>query len=334
MNYVYRLENIIHNVKSFLVRREARIASIILAVLFVAGGTVGFFVSPPSGFPSGKIVKIEEGETLRATGRLLSDKGLVRSPHFFELISRMSFAKGTVVAGEYLFRDPENVWKIAARLGSGDFAIPRVKATILEGMTISDIAAVLEETIPNFDSGRFALVAQGHEGYLFPDTYEFSERVTPEEAVSKMMENFEKNIAPLRAEISFSGHTQAEIIAMASIIEKEAGTDETRKMVSGILWRRIEENIPLQVDAAFNYVNGKNTFQLSLQDLRVNSPYNTYRYKGLPPTPIANPGLNSIEAALRPTDSPYFFYLSDSAGNMHYAEDFEGHKRNKRKYLN
>ncbi|MCI0542360.1 endolytic transglycosylase MltG [bacterium] len=329
-----QIENFFSHIKVVLIRREVRIASVFLALLFVCGGAVSYFISPPSKFPVGSIVKIEEGETLRSAGNLLRAGGLIRSVYSFELISRMSFAQGKVVAGEYLFNEPENVWKIVARLGKGDFNIPRVKVRIQEGMTISDISIVLKAAIPNFDANRFALVAQGREGYLFPDTYDFSERITPEDAVLAMTKNFEKNIAPLRAEIALFGHTLAEIVAMASIIEKEAGTDETRKMVSGILWRRIEEDIPLQVDAAFNYVNGKNTFQLSLEDLRVDSPYNTYRYKGLPPTPIANPGINSIEAALRPTDSPYFFYLSDKAGNMHYAEDFEGHKKNKRKYLN
>jgi len=121
---------------------------------------------------------------------------------------------------------------------------------------------------------------------------------------------------------------------MASILEGEALTTSDRKLVAGVLWRRLEIGMPLQVDATFSYVNGKTTFELTLDDLKIDSPYNTYKYKGLPPTPINNPGLNSINAALYPTKTKYLYFLSGNDGKMHYARTFEEHKRNRQLYLN
>lgn len=120
---------------------------------------------------------------------------------------------------------------------------------------------------------------------------------------------------------------------MASLLEEEARTTETRKMVSGILWKRLSAGMPLQVDAVFPYIIGKNTFEITLKDLEFDSPYNTYKYKGLPPGPISNPGKDSILAAIYPTKSDYWFYLSDKNGLMHYAITFDEHKINKAKYL-
>jgi len=120
---------------------------------------------------------------------------------------------------------------------------------------------------------------------------------------------------------------------MASILEKEARRSETRKAISGVLWNRIEIGMPLQVDAVFPYINGKNTFQLTYDDLEIDSPYNTYKYPGLPIGPIANPGLSSIQAAITPTESENLFYLSDYDGNTYFSQTFDQHKRYKAQYL-
>jgi len=121
---------------------------------------------------------------------------------------------------------------------------------------------------------------------------------------------------------------------MASIIEAEARTTESRRIISGILWKRISLGMPLQVDSTFVYINGKNTYELTSDDLKIDSPYNTYVYKGLPPTPIGNPGLDAILAALYPKTSKYLYFLSSKSGDMYYATTFEQHKRNKELYLN
>ena len=121
---------------------------------------------------------------------------------------------------------------------------------------------------------------------------------------------------------------------MASLLEKEARTTESRRIIAGILWKRLEIGMLLQVDAVFGYIINKGSLQLTLEDLSIDSPYNTYRYKGLPIGPIANPGLDSLQAATMPILTDYLFYLSDKEGTMHYSETFEEHKRKKRLYLN
>jgi UPF0755 protein len=142
-----------------------------------------------------------------------------------------------------------------------------------------------------------------------------------------------KKTESLNEEISKSKRSLKEIIIMASLIEKEARGEEDRFIISGILWKRIEKGIPLQVDAPFLYILGKESSELTISDLSTNSPFNTYRYKGLPPAPIGNPGLESIKASLRPTTSPYLYYLHDKNGNIYYAKTYDEHKQNIKKYL-
>lgn len=130
-----------------------------------------------------------------------------------------------------------------------------------------------------------------------------------------------------------TGSTSPEIIIMASLLEKEAKTEQDRKIISGILWKRLDVGMPLQVDASLNYINGKTSAEMTQKDLNQDSPYNTYKYKGLPLTPICNPGLDAISVALNPISSPYWYYLSDKNGIIHFAKTFEEHKENKFKYL-
>lgn len=334
MNMKERLNTSFMKIREFVMRTEIPLPAALFMLAFIFGAAAVYAISPPGGFPKGSIVEIRKGMTLHDAAVMLDERSVVRSPYIFETISRISLTRGKIIEGEYFFPEKISVWAVAVRLGKGDFGIPRAKVFFPEGLTVYQAAEILREGLQNFDADRFVLIAAEYEGYLFPDTYHFSERATPEAVLIMMLENFDKQFAPLEGELALSGHSKNEIVAMASIIEKEAWDSDVRRMISGILWKRIEEGIPLQVDAAFNYVNGKNTYQLSYGDLRIDSPYNTYRYRGLPPTAIANPGLDSIEAALRPTPSPYFYYLSDREGNTYYAEDFDGHKANKRKHLN
>jgi len=177
-------------------------------------------------------------------------------------------------------------------------------------------------------------VAEGQEGYLFPDTYFFPPDITPEGVVKIMKENFETKVRPeLRDEILRQGKDFDEVIIMASLIEKEAADIEDAKIISDILWRRLEIGMGLQVDATLTYITGKPSHLLTEEDLAIDSPYNTYKYRGLPLAPIANPGLDAIKAAIFPEESPYLFYLHDKKSEPHYARTFEEHILNKQKYL-
>jgi UPF0755 protein len=180
---------------------------------------------------------------------------------------------------------------------------------------------------------KIKLPGENLEGYLFPDTYYFPLDVSGEEVVRIMHENFEKKIAPYLKEIEKSGKSLKDIIIMASLIEKEVKTKEEKELVSGILWKRLKAGIPLQVDATITYITGKKTTKIPLEDLKIDSPYNTYKYKGLPPAPICNPGLESILAALYPKESDYWYYLSKPDGKTLFFKDYEEFIVAKAKYL-
>ena len=207
-----------------------------------------------------------------------------------------------------------------------------ITITIPEGYTVKQIAKVFENN-NLFLKGEFLSLYETDEGYLFPDTYKFFKNTTPQKVSEKMKNNFDIKVAEFLPEIARQKKSLNDIIIMASIIEKEVHNPEDRKIVSGILWKRIERGIGLQVDASLMYILGKTSAELTQDDLKINSLYNTYKYKGLPAGPISNPGKNAIEAAIFPQTSPYLFYLSDNDGITRYARNFEEHKNNKFKYL-
>jgi UPF0755 protein len=214
-----------------------------------------------------------------------------------------------------------NVPQIVQKIISGDIA--KMKVTIPEGFTVKEIKEKLGIKLPG----------ENLEGYLFPDTYYFPIDVSGEEVVKIMRENFEKKISPYKKGIEKSGKTIQEIVIMASLIEKEVKTKKEKKLVSGILWKRLKNGIPLQVDATITYITGKKTTKIPLEDLQIDSPYNTYKYKGLPPAPICNPGLESILAALYPEESDYWYYLSTPEGKTLFFKTLEEHNLAKAKYL-
>lgn len=203
----------------------------------------------------------------------------------------------------------------------------------MEGLTVIDIAELLEKKFFEFDSGRFIELATSSEGYLFPDTYSFLPNIKEDQVFEELRDAFDKKISSIQEEVDDSEHTLEDIVIMASIIEKEAWKEKDRRLISGVLWNRIDIGMPLQVDATFLYINGKNTYNLTYDDLAIDSPYNTYKYKGLPITPICNPSLSSLKAAVSPDESEYLFYMADRVGNTYYAFNFEGHKQNRRLHL-
>lgn len=288
-----------------------------------------FVISAPPDFPLNKIIVIEKGATLKQIAADFEQKNLVRFPILFDMLIRWTGHETDIKAGKYVFNRPFSVIGLALRLISGDYGVPAVKITLPEGSTIDNINKIFQKI--GFEN--FEIKDRDLEGYLFPDTYFFSAEDTLDNIVVKMKENLKNKTAGLEREIKESGRTFRRILTMASLIEKEAADSKDRKIISGILWKRLDEKMLLQVDATLDYVLGKNTFELTTDDLKIDSPYNTYTRIGLPPTPICNPGLDAINAALFPEESPYWYYLSDKEGNTYYAKTFEEHKLNKAKYL-
>lgn len=243
-------------------------------------------------------------------GQELKREGVVRSQTVFVSLEKIASAERAVKAGDYLFNRPTSVFGVVVRLARGDFGIEQRKVFVREGDTAKDIAAKMRD-FPKFNEQSFFEVAGGQEGRLFPDTYFLFVDITAQELTQKMRSNFDEKIETVSEKIKSSGKSPSDILIMASVIEKEVADPQDRAIVSGILWKRLDKGMLLQVDAAPE----------------------TYRAVGLPAMPICNPGLDTIRAALNPQASPYYFYLTGKDGKTYFAKTFDEHKKNKAKYL-
>ncbi|MFA5778302.1 MAG: endolytic transglycosylase MltG [Candidatus Paceibacterota bacterium] len=270
-----------------------------------------FFFSAPINFPVGSIVRIEKGSSLRSISLALKKQDIIRSRVIFESFVIIFGGELHIQSADYLFEYKLPIWQVAKRIVLGEHNMVPVSVTIPEGFNVNQIGDTFAKELTNFSKAKFLFQAKKLEGYLFPDTYFFLTTDNEKDVIESMSKNFEKKIAPLRPEIISSGKTEKNIIIMASIIEGEAKGDGDRNIISGILWKRISIGMPLQVDVAPE----------------------TYKTKGLPESPIGNPGLDAIKASIHPQNSPYLYYLHDKDGNIYYAKTFGEHSKNIIKYL-
>ena len=285
----------------------------------------------PANFPNGAYIKVESGGSLQKIADDFQDRGVVNSGFLFESLIRLLGSDRSVKAGTYYFSGKQNVFWVAARLIGGDFETTPVKVTVIEGMTDADIAKLLLDKVPEFQPQPF--IAGAREGYMFPDTYYFRPGDDTATILGIFANNFRVHVQKIGPQISDSKRSEEDIVIMASLLEKEASNNEDRRVIAGILWHRIAIGMPLQVDAVFPYIIGKNSFTLTKSDLKIDSLYNTYKYKGLPVGPIANPGLDAILDAATPTKTSYLYYLSDKNGTFHYATTYAQHLANREKYF-
>ncbi len=307
---------------------------LIFLVLIGAGAWYGYTLTNPSrNFVSGTLVEIPEGASLTAIASILKEKEIIQSPLYFSLLVTNSGSEKRIASGMYLFKEPQDVFAVAERFALGVHGIDTLKITLPEGLSIKEMSNILAKQLSSFDNAVFLQMSEGKEGYLFPDTYFFFTTATSGDVYLTLSNNFNKKTASLLGSTTRAGKNWPKIVIMASLIEGEAVSHEDRQIVSGILWKRLEKGMRLGVDAPFMYIMGKGSLELTLNDLATSSPFNTYRNSGLPPTPINNPGLDALEAALYPSTTPYLYYLSDKDGKIHYARNFTQHKLNKEKYL-
>lgn len=305
-------------------------------------GTAGFLalwylgiIFPPFPRQSGPvIVAVEKGASARAIAEQLFGNNLIRSRNVFLGYVKIVSHEGLLRSGNFVFHGPLSVPAVLAAMKTG---VTEKTIVIPEGWTVADIAEYLEKE-DFFSKEQFIAAAESYEGYLFPDTYQVFEDASPQDIVILMRNNFDKKTAMYRDSTLPAGRhgsivTFEDVVIMASLLEKEAPSLGDRKIVAGIFWKRIEAGMPLQVDASLTYATGRASLSLTTDDLALDSPYNTYRKLGLPLGPIANPGLKSLEAALQPTPSSYWYYLSDREGLLHYSATFEEHREKKFKYL-
>lgn len=268
-----------------------------------------FFWSAPSSFHANTIVEIKKGSTLNTAALDLETAGYIRSPFWFKVFVTIFGGSRSVIAGDYFFDSSIDVQKVAWRIIHGTFGLTPIKITIPEGLTNAQTAELFKKQFTFFDTKVFTEKAK--QGKMFPDTYFFLQNAKAEAVIERMEQNFNDKVATLATDIASSSHPFDEVLVMASIIEDEANTEESRKIIADILWRRISIGMPLQVDSATT----------------------TYKQKGLPKEPITNPGIGAIIAALHPKKNAYLYFLSDLHGNMYYAKDFDGHQRNRELYF-
>lgn len=329
---------------------------------------VGFFISeiylPKKPFSEEEIIFIvEKGQGSKEIALSLEKQGLIKRALVFRTYVLLFGVSGKLQAGTYQLSPAMNIPQIVKKFVSGDTI--KEKITIPEGWNLRDIgwyfegkgmfqaeelfelvgfpaidySQAIDLPLPKDFSADYSFLKDkpqniGLEGYLFPDTYEINKGDNLEEIVEKMLNNFDKKLTPdLREEIINQNKSIFEIVTMASLLEKEVRTLEDRKLVSGILWKRKNYNIPLQVDATITYLTGKKTIKVSKEETEIDSPYNTYKYLGLPLGPICNPGLESILAALYPENSEYWYYLSTLEGETIFSKTLEEHNIAKAKYL-
>jgi len=282
---------------------------------------------------------VKKGEGSRDIALSLERNNLIRWAPMFRIYVLVRGIAGDLKAGEYLLSPSMSIPEITDKFIKGE--VIKINITIPEGFTVNMIEERLGLELPG----------DNLEGFLFPDTYQFSFGFSGEEAVKKMQDNFEKKMTEdLREEIERQGKTIFEMVTMASLIEKEVRTLEDKKLVSGILWKRFKIGMPLQVDATIAYIleleedkSSSSPFAAArvFDEMRreiaagkeVDSPYNTYKYLGLPVGPICNPGLESIIAAVYPEESDYWYYLSTLEGETIFTRTLEEHNLAKAEHL-
>lgn len=290
-------------------------------------------LSPVGAFTTPKIIDVQAGTPLSAIANKLRDAGIIRSASLLEIIAKTTGRDTRIIAGPYRFDGTDGMLTVLNRLSSGLHGIALVRITIPEGFTRAAIADTCAAVLPAFSRTAFLEETKGEEGFLFPDTYEFFETATSGDVAERLRATFADRVAPLKQLPRPNGASFNDVVIMASIIEKEVSDPNDRRIVSGILWNRLAIGMPLQVDAVFQYAIARGSAELTQEDLRSDSPYNTYTRKGLPPTAIGSPSKDALLAALQPIPTPYVYYLSGNDGTTHYAKTFEEHKLNKAKYL-
>jgi len=318
----------------------------LLVVIAAAGGGGWLYRSvqtPFKGYADAEtFVEIAPGSSTPTMGRLLAEAGVVQHPQIFRIAVWMRGAGRRLQAGEYRFDRAMTPAEVVDKIVRGDVFLKPV--TFREGLTIRQMAAVFEEQGLGTKDAFIAAARKGSaiheidpeardlEGYLFPDTYTLPRRVTAEQLVARMVARFEKALTPeVRQQAAARGLTVRQLVTLASLVEKETAKPAERPLVAAVYANRLKIGMGLQCDPTVIYAlerAGRFDGNLTRADLQFDSPYNTYRYSGLPPGPIAAPGQASLEAAAQPADVPYLYFVSRNDGSHEFAATLDEHNRN------
>jgi len=289
---------------------------------------------------------VEKGKSARSIARDLTEEKIIKKKWPFILAYKLFFHNETLKAGEYVFNLPVSVKDVLSTLADGKMALHPI--TVPEGLTIRETAGLLEsllllnaedfikasactESIFSFDKK-----ARNLEGYLYPETYYFPRNITAKETVSAMVDQFNRVFSEeWKTRANEIGMTVREIVILASLIEKETSLSEEKSSISAVFHNRLKKGMKLDCDPTIIYaLKQENRFKGNLRkkDLKLDNPYNTYLYSGLPPGPIANPGKDSLRAALYPCDNNYLYFVSKNDGSHHFSRSFKEHQRAVNKY--
>jgi UPF0755 protein len=329
-----------------------KIAACVVLLLVAAAGAAAAWVylgirQPYRGYSGPEqFVDIRPGTGTRAIGERLVDAGVVRDQLTFRAALWLSGKAARLQAGEYRFTEPVAAGEVVGKLARGDvFVIP---VTIPEGLTIGEMSKIFE--LKGFGSAAAfvkaardaSLVravdpeARDLEGYLFPETYPLSRHTDAPRFVRLMADAFERALSPdLRAAAADRGLSIHQVVTLASIVEKETAKPEERPLIAAVYENRLRIGMALQCDPTVIYAlerAGRYNGNLRHDDLSLNSPYNTYRYPGLPPGPIAAPGRASLDAVVHPAESGYLYFVSRNDGSHEFATTLEQHNRNVQKF--
>jgi UPF0755 protein len=315
----------------------------VIAVLgaATAGGAAWWDAqSKPAAAPNAPPVRvyIPKGMPIQRVAGTLQWKHVIKSSLYFTQIARDNNSK--IRPGIYELKPSETPAQILKHLSQGETDISRV--TIPEGFTLRQIGARLKEKgVLKTDKDEEAFLTlctergktlkasfplpDNLEGYLFPDTYDFEPNRTPQQIAQTMLDNFSRRI---KGKLP-AGASLDRVLNIAAMVEREAETDKDRPMIAGVIENRLKRDMRLEIDATVQYAQGVHKSRLMFSDLKIESEYNTYKHKGLPPTPICSPGLPSIEAALNPSQHDFLFYVAGKDGKAHiFAKTYEEHKLN------
>ncbi len=290
-----------------------------------------------------KTIDIVYGTSVYNISILLYKEGLLRNPLSFLFLH--AIYKKKLEVGEYEFNGFVFPWDIYEKISKGLKKL--YKITIPEGADLYDIARILEENyicssqdflkyaLSEETAKRYGLKTSTMEGFLFPDTYFFSKNTHPIKVIDTMHKNFLRRTEGLREKLQEKNLTLEKWVTIASMIEKETAKPEEKPLVSAVIYNRIKRGMKLQIDPTVIYAlkrKGEWKGNLTLKHLSINDPYNTYYYHGLPPSPIGNPGLESLEAALEPAEVDYLYFVADGSGGHRFSNNYLEHIENVRRY--
>ncbi len=301
-----------------------KLGAAILVIAIVVGGAYAaysyYWLSPTEKFAPPRELTIEKGESFRQIARALADAGVVRSALALRMYGRMSRTASQIKPGDYAFKGGERITDVMRHLVRGDFIV--VTVTIPEGLSVHEIAERVAQTglvcEDEFENAArdgamvraLGLMPLGAEGYLFPATYKFSPHAKTNDVLAAMLARFYQVLTPEVEERMFAvGLDPRRLVTMASIVEKEAKAPAERPLIAGVFYNRLRLGMPLQSDPTAEY-ELDDAKESATSAVHTTSAFNTYDFTGLPPGPIANPGLKSIEAALYPTQTEFLYFVA------------------------